>query len=104
MNVTAFNPRPSPLSLKLSVMFRSDVENWEGRNMRRPLVAGGEFVGEERLSLTAFKERAFTDPVRVHTCMDPAFFDGRAVEDAVAEYLQRRLSVAPAHQALGLLN
>jgi hypothetical protein len=99
MNLTAFNPRPSPLSLKLSVMLRSDVENWEGRNMRRPLVEGGEFVGEEWLSLTAFKERAFTDPVRVHTSTNPAFFDGSAVEDAVAEYLQRRLSGAPAHQA-----
>jgi hypothetical protein len=99
MNVTAFNPRPSPLSLKLSVMFRSDVENWEGRNMRRPLVEGGEFGGEEWLSLIAFKECAFTDPVRVHTSMNPAFFDGSAVEDAVAEYLPRRLSGAPAHQA-----
>jgi NAD(P)-dependent dehydrogenase (short-subunit alcohol dehydrogenase family) len=70
-----------------------------GREYVRLLLLEGSTVLAVSLLDDELGERAFTDPVRVHTSMNPAFFDRSAVEDAVAEYLQRRLSGAPAHQA-----
>ncbi len=86
----AFDPHGNH---RLNPMFSSDVGHFDVIDMSEVLEEAYELVDDGLLSQDDFREFTFTNVARLHTALNPDFFRGTVVEDAVA---QQVLPVAPA--------
>ena len=92
ITATAFDPKLNPFGARLQAMFGSDVAHWDVPDMGEVLEEAWEMVDHGLIDEGAFRDFTFTNPVRFHTRVNPAFFDGTAVEGAVAELTNRELT------------
>ncbi len=79
----AFDPRRP----RLRPIFSSDVGHFDVPDMARVLHEGWELVERGLVTEGDLREFLFANPARLHTALNPAFFRGTAVEDAVAKDL-----------------
>lgn len=87
MNGAAFDPQLNPFGAKLNAFLGSDIGHWD---VPDPTVVLGEawaLVEDGLLAPDDFRAFAFENVARLHTEMNPRFFEGTAVEDAVAKGL-----------------
>jgi predicted TIM-barrel fold metal-dependent hydrolase len=87
---TAFDTQANPFGVKLKAVFGSDIAHWDVPDMAGVLGEARELVEHGLIDEAAFRDFVFTHPVRFFTDVNPQFFEGTVVADAV-----RELNAAP---------
>jgi predicted TIM-barrel fold metal-dependent hydrolase len=87
LNALAFDTTMLPRGARLNAMFASDIGHWDVPDVRGVLPEAWELVEDGHLTEQNFEAFACGNVVRMLTGMNPRFFDGTAVADAVAPYL-----------------
>jgi hypothetical protein len=85
MNVLAFASHLNAGSTTLPAIFASDIGHWDVRDMRDVVPEAYELVADGHLDSDQFRAFVFDNPVRLWAGMNPDFFRGTVVEDAVAK-------------------
>jgi predicted TIM-barrel fold metal-dependent hydrolase len=80
----AFAEEINPHGARLHAMFGSDISHWDVPDMTHPVAEAWEHVEEGRIGRGDFRDFVFTNAVRFHAGANPRFFEGTAVEGAVA--------------------
>jgi hypothetical protein len=80
---TAFDTRANPFGAKLHAVFGSDIAHWDVPDMGEVLPEAWELVEHELISEADFREFTFDNPVRLFTEVNPDFFKGTVVAEAV---------------------
>ena len=81
-NVWAFRGKT-----KLNAIFSSDIGHWDVPDIRECLEEAYELVEDGELTEQDFESFVCTNPISLHGGMNPAFFEGTAVENKAAEML-----------------
>ena len=68
---------------QLKAVLSSDIGHWDVRNMNRVIPHAFSLVEEGLLTEEQFRDFTFVNPASLHTAVNPGFFDGTLVEDAV---------------------
>jgi len=84
MTVTAFATNANPLGSKLNAMFGSDLSHWDVPVMADVLPEAYEMVEHGLLDDDDLRDFLFANPVSFYTGVNPDFFAGTRVADAVA--------------------
>ena len=74
---------------RLHPIFSSDVGHFDVTDMTEVLEEAHELVEHGLITGEDFREFVFTNVARLHTALNPDFFKGTVVEDAVAKELAR---------------
>lgn len=82
MTALAFDPRRTGGG-RLKALFASDIGHWDVPDMTRVMVEAYEMVEDGFVDEADFRDFTFGNVVRMHTGMNPDFFKGTVVEDAV---------------------
>jgi len=85
----AFNTDVNPMNAKLQPLFGSDISHWDVPDMTEPLVEAFELVEHGLIDESQFAEFTYGNAVKLHTSANPAFFEGTAIDHAVAETLAK---------------
>jgi predicted TIM-barrel fold metal-dependent hydrolase len=83
MNAAAFDTRRNPLGARLNAIFGSDIGHWDVPDMREVTSEAYELVEHGLITEADFRDFVFANPARLWTAMNPGFFKGSRVEDAV---------------------
>ena len=75
---------------RLRPIFSSDVGHFDVVDMTEVLEEAYELVEHGLITEDDLREFVFTNPARLHTAVNPDFFKGTVVEDAVAKELVAR--------------
>jgi hypothetical protein len=78
----AFDQR---MPARLKAMLGSDISHWDVTDFTEVLPEAWEMVEHGLLSEQDLRDFTFTNPMRLHTRMNPRFFEGTVVEDAVRQ-------------------
>jgi hypothetical protein len=82
---------------RLHPIFSSDVSHFDVTDMNEVLAEAYELVEHELITPDDFREFVFVNAARLHTALNPDFFKGTVVQDAVA---QLAVPVTPVEQVL----
>jgi predicted TIM-barrel fold metal-dependent hydrolase len=74
---------------RLKPIFRSDVCHFDVVVLCEVMEVSYELVVLELITAYTFREFVFTNAARLHTALNPDFFTGTVVEDAVSQLLQQ---------------
>ena len=85
MNALAFDTRLNRFGARLNAMISSDIGHWDVPEADQVLCEAYESVERGLLTEEDFRRFVFVNPARLHTGMNPGFFEGTVVESAVAE-------------------
>ena len=85
MNGVAFDTRINHFGLKLNAVLGSDIGHWDVPDMKKVMVEAYELVEDGLMTEEDFRAFSFGNVVRMHKGMNPDFFKGTVVEDAVAK-------------------
>ena len=88
MTSLAFNTKVNPFGAELQVMMGSDISHWDLPDVSEVLSEAYEMVEHEWIDEEAFRAFTFTNPARFYTGTNPKFFEGTAVESAVAAWMK----------------
>ena len=83
----ALSGRGVPLDAKVKATFGSDIGHWDVQRMNHVLEEAYEMVEDGLATEEGFRDFTFTNPVTLHAGMNPDFFKGTVVEDAVHKLL-----------------
>jgi predicted TIM-barrel fold metal-dependent hydrolase len=83
MNAWAFAGKLNPFGARLNAILSSDIGHWDAVDMRVVLEEAYELVEREALSPADFRDFVFANPARLYAEMNPDFFRGTRVQDAV---------------------
>jgi predicted TIM-barrel fold metal-dependent hydrolase len=83
MTAWAFDKRGNH---RLKPIFSSDVGHFDVVDMSEVLEEAYELVEDGLMTADDFRQFTFTNAASLHTAMNPEFFKGTVVEDAVARY------------------
>jgi predicted TIM-barrel fold metal-dependent hydrolase len=87
MNATAFNTRANPFGAQIRAVFSSDIGHWDVPDMTEVTEEAYELVEHGVLTEEDFRDFVFTNPTSLWTGMNPDFFKGTVVEQAVTKLL-----------------
>jgi predicted TIM-barrel fold metal-dependent hydrolase len=87
LNATAFNTKLNPFGARLGAIFSSDIGHWDVPDMTEVLEEAYELVDKGIMTERDFEDFVFTNPTKLWTGMNPDFFAGTVVEDAVKKLL-----------------
>ncbi len=87
LNALAFDEKVNPFGARLHAMFGSDIGHFDVENMAEIVEEVYELVDQGLFDDRDFRDFTFTNAVRLHGGMNPAFFDGTKVQDAAAAVL-----------------
>lgn len=99
MTAVAFDAKLNHYGVKINAILGSDIGHWDVPDMTQVMVEAYEMV--ERGFITADDFRAFAcgNVVEMHTAMNPNFFKGTVVEEAVEKFKPKRTDGAVASHA-----
>jgi hypothetical protein len=80
----ALDAAGNPLGARLSPVFSSDIGHWDVPALDEPVPNSWSLVERGQLSKEGYKAFVFDEVVRLHTSLNPDFFAGTVVEDAVS--------------------
>ena len=83
MTAVGFDARLNHYNLKLNAMLGSDVGHFDVTDMSGVIAEAHELVDMGLLTPDDFRAFTFTNVAGLHRGMNPDFFKGTAVEDAV---------------------
>ncbi|MEC7488270.1 MAG: amidohydrolase family protein [Pseudomonadota bacterium] len=87
LNYTAFNTKANKLDVKLKAMFSSDIGHWDVVDFGEILSETYEAVEKGLMTEEDFEDFVFTNPATFATRLNPDYFKGTVVEDAVAKLI-----------------
>jgi hypothetical protein len=90
MTPTAFDRHRIPFGAQINAMFSSDIGHWDVPDMTEVLEEAHECVEHGWLDAGQFRDFVFGNVARFYTDTNPRFFEGTAVERAVAELVSGR--------------
>jgi len=90
MTALAFDTKLNHFGVKLKAVFSSDIGHWDVPDMSGVLHEAWEMVENETINEDDFKEFVFTNTAEMHAQMNPDFFKGTVVEDAVAKVMAEK--------------
>ena len=79
----AFDTAANPFGSRLKAIFGSDIAHWDVPDMADVLCEAHELVEHGLIDEDGFRDFVFTNPVRFFTDVNPAFFEGTVVAEAV---------------------
>jgi predicted TIM-barrel fold metal-dependent hydrolase len=85
----AFNGRVNPHGAQLRAVFGSDISHWDVPDMSDTVAEAWELVEHGTIDEAGFRDFVFTNPVRLHAAMNPDYFTGTVVEQAVASAIAK---------------
>ncbi len=94
MNAIAFDTRINHYGLKLNAILGSDIGHWDVPDMTRVMVEAYEMVEDGFLTEDDFRDFTFGNVVGMHAGMNPDFFNGTVVEDAVEKLKAEKIASA----------
>jgi len=74
----------NPMGVRLRPVFSSDIGHWDVPNLDAPLPNSHKLLSQGRMSKDDYRAFVFEEVVRLHTRLNPNFFSGTVVEDAVS--------------------
>ena len=83
MNASAFNTTVNPFGAQLKAVFSSDIGHWDVPDMTEVTEEAYELVEAGKITQENFRDFVFTHPAKLWTDMNPDFFKGTVVEQAV---------------------
>ena len=84
---SAFEAKRNPFGVRLNAVFGSDIGHWDVPDMTEVTEEAYEAVEQGLITGDDFRDFVFTNPVGLWTAVNPDFFKGTRVEEAVAEAL-----------------
>lgn len=84
----AFNEQVNPLGARLRPILGSDISHWDVPDMTEPVEEAFELVEDGVIGEREFREFTFSNPALLHAEVNPDFFAGTVVADAVRELLE----------------
>ncbi len=81
---TAFDSKRNPFGARLNAVFGSDIGHFDVPDMSEVAQEAYEMVEHGVISQADFRDFVFTHPARLWTALNPDFFKGTPVQDAVA--------------------
>ena len=94
MNYTAFNAKANKFGVKLKAMFSSDLGHWDVVDFGDVLAEAHEQAEKGLMTEDDVRDFVFTNPVTFATRLNPDYFKGTVVEDAVTKMTDRRSDAA----------
>ena len=88
MNATAFGKVALPFGARPQAMFGSDIGHWDVTDMNGVLAEAYEMVEDGLITEDDFRNFTFGNPARLHAGMNPDFFEGTVVENAVKDLIE----------------
>ena len=88
MSALAFDARKNPMGVRLNAIYSSDIGHFDIPDMRDAAEEAYEMVEDGLIDANDFRDFVFANPVRAKTDVNPEFFKGTRVEDAVATLLK----------------
>ena len=92
MTAVAFDPRMNPFGARLKAIFGSDIGHFDVDDMTGVLAEAHELVDDGLLTDDDFRDFTFANAATLHAGMNPDFFNGTVVEDAVNKLLAERVT------------
>ena len=89
MTAVAFSAKGMPFGAQLKPVFGSDIGHWDVPDMKDVLAEAHELCGDELISQCDFRAFTFENPTRLHAGMNPDFFKGTVIEEAVDAFLAK---------------
>ncbi len=87
-NATAFNTKANPFGAKLRAIFSSDIGHWDVPDMTEVTQEAYELVEHGVIGEEDFRDFVFANPTTLWTGMNPDFFKGTVVENAVEKLIK----------------
>jgi predicted TIM-barrel fold metal-dependent hydrolase len=94
LNAVAFDTRLNHHGARLNAILGSDIGHWDVPDMTKVLVEAYELVDDGFIDSNDFRDFTYGNVVRMHTGMNPDFFKGTVVEDAVEKLKAEAPAVA----------
>jgi hypothetical protein len=88
MSALAFDSRKNPMGVRLNAIYSSDIGHFDIPDMRDAAGEAYEMVEDGLIDGDDFRDLVFANPVRAKTDVNPEFFKGTLVEDAVVSLLK----------------
>ncbi|MEE8332528.1 MAG: amidohydrolase family protein [Alphaproteobacteria bacterium] len=89
LNGVAFDARINHFGLKLNAILGSDIGHWDVPDMTKVMVEAYEMVEDGFMDDDDFRDFTFGNVVNMHAGMNPDFFKGTVVEDAVSSFMSQ---------------
>lgn len=83
MTAVGFNSKFNHFGIKLKAILGSDIGHWDVPDMTKVIVEAYEMLDDGFLDEADFRDFTFGNVVEMHASMNPNFFKGTVVEDAV---------------------
>ncbi len=94
LNAIAFDTKINHFGARLNAILGSDIGHWDVPDMTKVLVEAHELVDDGFIDAHDFRDFSYANVVRMHTGMNPDFFKGTVVEDAVEKLKAETTAVA----------
>jgi predicted TIM-barrel fold metal-dependent hydrolase len=88
INAWAFNSKVNPFGARLKAIFSSDIGHWDVPDIAEVVEEAYELVEKELITEEDFRDFVFANPVSLYAGMNPDFFKGTVVDQAVNEHLE----------------
>jgi hypothetical protein len=99
MTSLAFNGKINHFGSKMKAVFSSDIGHWDVPDMSGVLHEAWEMVEQETITEDDFREFVCENTAEMHYQMNPNFFKGTVVEDAVAKLMAKKYPKGSASSA-----
>jgi hypothetical protein len=80
----ALDARGNPMGTRISPVFSSDIGHWDVPDLQAPLPNSHRLLERGLLSKEDYRAFVFDEVVRLHTRLNPGFFDGTVIEESVS--------------------
>ena len=90
MTSVAFNTKLNHFGVKLKAVFSSDIGHWDVPDLSKVLHEAWEMVEKELIDEDDFRLFVFENAAEMHAAMNPNFYKGTAVEDAVDKLMAQK--------------
>lgn len=77
----------NPMGTRMRPVFSSDIGHWDVPDLGTPVPNSYALVARGRMSKEDYRAFVFEEVVRLHTRMNPAFFEGTVIESEAAALL-----------------
>ena len=81
----AFDTRLNPFDARLKAVLSSDIGHWDVPDMREVVAEAYELPEKGLMTDEDFRDFVFTNPAELWAAMNPDFFRGTIVENAVSQ-------------------
>ena len=88
MTALAFDTKLNRFGVKLKAIFSSDIGHWDVPDMTKVLSDAWEMVEDEQITEDDFRLFTFENTAEMHAEMNADFYQGTAVEAAVAKLMK----------------